>query len=245
MRPYIIANWKMNGMMDSLEEAWGIDAAAAAHPLVDVAICPPATLIAPMADMLDSASAGAQDCHYNASGAHTGCLSAAMLVESGATLTIIGHSERRQDQGETSDMVAQKIIAAQRAGLEAIVCVGEPLHVRDAGEAEDHVGQQLSESLLGDINPAALVIAYEPIWAIGTGRVASESDIAAMHAACRKQLIDRFGGAGALVRLLYGGSVKADNAAQILAIDDVNGALVGGASLKAETFVPIITAAAQ
>ncbi|MEO1044950.1 MAG: triose-phosphate isomerase [Pseudomonadota bacterium] len=245
VRPYIIANWKMNGLMDALEEAWGIDGAAAQHDGVDVAICPPATLIAPLADMLDHANAGAQDCHHNDSGAHTGCLSAPMLCEAGARLVIVGHSERRQDQGETSTIIAAKARAAQKAGMEAILCVGEPLEVREAGEAEDYVCHQLAESLAGDIDPQQLTIAYEPIWAIGTGRVAGEPEIAAMHAACRKQLVARFGDAGAAVRLLYGGSVKGENASQILAIDNVNGALVGGASLKAESFAPIIAAAAQ
>ncbi|WOE73950.1 triose-phosphate isomerase [Alterisphingorhabdus coralli] len=245
MRPYIIANWKMNGSFDALDEAWGIDEAAGEYRDVDVAICPPATLIAPMADELSYAKAGAQDCHQAESGAHTGCLSANMIGEVGGTLAIVGHSERRQDQAETSAIVAEKLIAAQKTGLEAILCIGEPLDVRDAGEAESYVCQQLAESLVGDIDPAMLTVAYEPIWAIGTGRVAGESDIAAMHAACRAQLVERFGDVGAGVRLLYGGSVKGENAPQILAIDDVNGALVGGASLKAETFAPIIAAAAQ
>lgn len=244
MRPYIIANWKMNGLMDALGEGWAIDDAAAANANVDVAICPPATLIAAMADILSTAKAGAQDCHHAASGAHTGCLAADMLAEADAQLVIVGHSERRQDQHESSALVAQKAIAAQNAAMEAILCIGEPLEIRDAGQAEEYVTAQLGDSLVGNIDPAKLTIAYEPIWAIGTGRVASESDIAAMHSACRKKLFERFGDAGASVRLLYGGSVKGENAGNILGINDVNGALVGGASLKAQTFIPIITAAA-
>lgn len=229
-RKLIAGNWKMHGSRAALAE---IDQIAAARPEgVDVAICPPFTLIRESAGR--GVAIGGQDCHAAARGAHTGCISAAMLVEAGARLCIVGHSERRADQGETDAQVRAKAEAAMAAGLTAIVCVGETLAQRDAGEAEAVVRAQLAGSLPDGRD--GLVVAYEPVWAIGTGRVASTGDIAAMHGAIRSVV-------GDTVRILYGGSVKPDNAAAILRTPDVDGALVGGASLTATDFVPILAAA--
>jgi triosephosphate isomerase (TIM) len=229
-RKLIAGNWKMHGSIAALAE---FDAIAAEAPDgVDVAICPPFTLIERACGR--GVAIGAQDCHGETHGAHTGCVSAAMLAEAGATYCIVGHSERRADQGETDVMVRAKAEAALAAGLMPIVCVGETLAERDAGDAEAVVRTQLAGSL-----PAArdgLVVAYEPVWAIGTGRVPLRGDIAAMHAAIRDM-------AGDGVRILYGGSVKASNATEILHTANVDGALVGGASLTAADFVPIILAA--
>ncbi len=230
-RKLIAGNWKMNGSVATLAE---IDAiAAAAMPLaVDVLICPPFTLIAGACGR--GVFIGAQDCHGKPSGAHTGCVSAAMLVEAGATYCIVGHSERRTDNGETDADVRVKAEAAIAGGMIAIVCVGETLSERDAGAAVAVVTRQLAGSLPGMLDKT--VIAYEPVWAIGTGRTPSVDDVAEMHAAIR-------GVVGDGVRILYGGSVKGANAAELLHIDDVDGALVGGASLTAADFVPIIEAA--
>lgn len=201
---------------------------------VDVAICPPFTLIAAAAKRAGPVSIGAQDCHAVASGAHTGCISASMLTEAGATLCIVGHSERRTDNGETDSDVRAKAEAVIAAGMTAIVCVGETLQQRDDGEAIAVVRGQLAGSL-----PAILdktVVAYEPVWAIGTGRTPSVDDVAEMHLAIREIV-------GPDVRILYGGSVKPSNAAELLVVDNVDGALVGGASLTAADFIPIIVAA--
>ncbi len=243
-RLLIAGNWKMNGSLAALAEAEAIDQAAARHAGVDVALAPPAVLIAAMAARVAHLAVGAQDCHAAAKGAHTGNHSAAMLSEAGAHFAIIGHSERRADQGETSADVAAKAAALSTAGMQAILCVGEPLEVRDAGGALEWVTAQLEASLAAVIDPQLLTIAYEPIWAIGTGRVAELADISAMHDALAEALVIRFGDLGQDVRVLYGGSVNPGNAADILALDAVGGALVGGASLTAAQFVPIIEAAA-
>lgn len=243
MRKYIVGNWKMNGLAASLHEISAIATAAAAHTKVDVGICPPATLIQAAQDVCGPVKIGAQDCHAVASGAHTGNLSAAMLKEAGASYAIVGHSERRADQGETNEGVAAKAAALNAAGMGAILCVGESLDVRDSGAALETVAQQLKESLASVLDPMLLTIAYEPIWAIGTGRIPELDDIAAMHDALSDTLHARFGDAASDVGILYGGSVNPGNAEAILALSRVDGALVGGASLKAESFVPIIVAA--
>ncbi|WP_157217180.1 triose-phosphate isomerase [Flavisphingomonas formosensis] len=245
LRKLVAGNWKMNGDRAALAELDAIAAAAVDHGGVDVAVCPPFTLIAPAADRAPGLPIGAQDCHQNAKGAHTGCISAAMLKEAGARLTIVGHSERRADQHETDAEVRAKAEAAIGAGLTAIVCVGETEAQRDAGQALAIVEGQLD----GSVPPAGtgdtLVIAYEPVWAIGTGRTPSVADVAEMHAAIRAKLAALLGEEGAKVRILYGGSVKPDNAVELLGVADVDGALVGGASLTAAQFVPIIAAAAS
>jgi len=243
-RRLIAGNWKMNGSREALAELDGIAAAAGAAPDVDVAICPPFTLIERAAARVPSLPIGAQDCHAAPNGAHTGCVSAGMLVEAGEKLVIVGHSERRADQGETDAQVKAKAEAAIAAGLIAIVCVGETEAQRDAGEAETVVCTQLRGSVPvagGDV----LVVAYEPVWAIGTGRIPSMTDVSAMHAAIRADLVDMLGAERAeTVRILYGGSMNAGNAADLLAVPNVDGGLVGGASLTAAAFVPIIEAAA-
>lgn len=240
---YIVGNWKMNGSAADVVVLQAIADAAAAHPDVEIGICPPATLIGSFAAAAGAVRIGAQDCHARASGAHTGNLSAAMIREAGATYSIIGHSERRADQGETDADVAAKAEALHAAGMGAILCVGETLDERDSGNAIAIVTAQLSASLPASASGDWLSVAYEPVWAIGTGRVPVSEDIAAMHAALRATLVEKLGKAGKGVRILYGGSVNPGNAAEILRIADVGGALVGGASLKAETFLPIIEAA--
>ena len=244
-RKLVVGNWKMNGSVAQLDELIAIAAAAARASDVDVAICPPFTLIAPARARAGNVPIGAQDCHGQDSGAHTGSVSAAMLAEAGARLVIVGHSERRAEQGETSDTVRAKAEAALRQGLQAIVCVGESDAERQAGRAVAIVSEQLGRSLpQGGSGAGELVVAYEPIWAIGTGKTATPGDVAEMHAAIRAELRQVVGVRGADVRILYGGSVKADNAAELFAVPDVDGALVGGASLTAKDFVPIIHAAA-
>lgn len=243
LRKLIAGNWKMNGNSAALVELDEIAAAAAARPDVDVAICPPATLIAASVARQPGLAIGGQDCHWNASGAHTGCLSAAMLKEAGATLVIVGHSERRTDNHETSGEVRRKAEAAIAAGLIAIVCVGETEAERDAGNAVAVVTGQVAGSVPVGANGETLVIAYEPVWAIGTGRTPSVTDVAEMHVAIRTQLVEQLGAEGQSVRILYGGSVKPSNAAELLSVPDVDGALVGGASLKAADFGAIIAAA--
>jgi triosephosphate isomerase len=210
----------------------------------DVALCLPATLIERAARRHPDFAIGGQDVHQADKGAHTGCISAAMLLDAGATLTIVGHSERRQAQGESDADVRGKAEAALAAGLGAILCVGESDAVREAGQAVSTVSAQLDASIPGSIgDPTGFSIAYEPIWAIGTGKIPSIDDIHEMHAALRGRLIAAYGEAGGAVRILYGGSVKASNAAEIFGVDDVDGALVGGASLKAADFLPIVEAA--
>jgi len=240
-RSYVVGNWKMNGDGSSLSEARSIAEAVSRNPEVDVAICPPFTLIERMARELPTLAVGGQDCHPAPSGAHTGSVAAAMLAEAGAKLVILGHSERREGFGESDELVRRKVEAALAANLGVILCVGEPLSVREEGRAEAYVLAQLAGSLPYALlaEPSRVAIAYEPIWAIGTGLTPSLEDIAAMHAAIRGAL----GDAGEEMAILYGGSVNAENAAQILSLDDVDGALVGGASLKAASFAAIIAAA--
>lgn len=243
LRKLVAGNWKMNGSLAALAELDAIAAAATAHSSVDVAICPPATLIAAAVARQPNLAIGAQDCHWNASGAHTGCLSVAMLAEACAQYVIVGHSERRSDNFESDANVKAKAEAVIAGGLVAIVCVGESEAQRDAGQAVAVVDAQLAGSV-PEGTGKTLVIAYEPVWAIGTGRTPSVADVAEMHAAIRAKLVTILGGEGRNVRILYGGSVKASNAAELLSVPDVDGALVGGASLKADDFVPIIVAGA-
>ena len=242
-RKLIAGNWKMNGSIAALAEIAPIAAAARAAAGVDVAICPPFTLIAPAVARAGGVPIGAQDCHQADSGAHTGNVSAAMLKEAGARLVIVGHSERRADQAETDAIVRAKAEAALRHNLQTILCIGESDAVRRAGRAVEIVTAQLEASLPDLPSDVELVLAYEPIWAIGTGNVATPADVAEMHAAIRGFLVDRYGDSGGRVRILYGGSVKGDNAAELFGVPDVDGALVGGASLTAAQFVPIIEAA--
>lgn len=243
-RKLVVGNWKMNGLRAQLGEVEAIGAAAAAHPSVEVGLCLPATLIASAQAVSGAAFVGAQDCHMKDSGAHTGCLSAAMLAEAGASWTIVGHSERRQDQGESDADVAAKALAAKAAGLKVILCVGESLDVRDAGDAEAVVSAQLLASLPEGAAADWLAIAYEPIWAIGTGRIPTMEAVEAMHRALRTALGERIGaGEAGGMRILYGGSMNGDNAAELMAIEDVDGGLVGGASLTAAKFAPVIAAA--
>jgi len=243
-RKLVAGNWKMNGVAADLAEVAAIADAARANAAVDVALCLPATLIARAACAVPGFAIGGQDAHEAPLGAHTGCVSAAMLLDAGASLTIVGHSERREAQGESDSTVRAKAETALAAGLAVILCVGESDAVRDSGKAVATVATQLDASL-PSANHRRLAIAYEPIWAIGTGKVPSTADIAEMHAALRERLVAAYGEAGQAVRILYGGSVKASNAAEIFAIDDVDGALVGGASLKATDFIPIVEAGAR
>ena len=245
-RKLIAGNWKMNGLKGQLPEVSAIDALAAGRSDIDVALFVPATLIAAAAGQAKSTLIGAQDCHQAESGAYTGNLSAAMLVEAGAGGTLVGHSERRSYQGETSADVAAKAAQAFKHGLQVVLCVGETLETREQGDDVAHgfVSDQLVESLPEGANPAWLTIAYEPVWAIGTGKVATPPQVAAMHAALRETLVKALGAeAGNAMRILYGGSVSGDNAADLLHTPNVDGALVGGASLSAAKFEPIISAA--
>ena len=243
-RKLVAGNWKMHGSLKQLAELDAIARAARGNGAVDVAICPPFTLIAAAAARGDL-TIGAQDCHPNEKGAHTGCVAAAMLKEAGATLIIVGHSERRTDQRETDAEVRAKAEAAIAAGLTAIVCVGETEAERDAGRAVSVVETQLDGSIPAGATAAQLVVAYEPVWAIGTGRTPTTEDVADMHGAIRIKLKALLGAEADAVRILYGGSVKPSNAAELMAVDNVDGALVGGASLTAADFVPIIEAAAR
>jgi len=243
-RKYVVGNWKMNGLTAALGEAQAIFDAAKAHPAVDVALCPPFTLIGPMLAAAPGAGFGGQDCHSAASGAYTGSVAAGMLADIGAALVIVGHSERREGFAESDADVKAKAEAALAAGLSVILCVGEPREVRESDGAIDYVLAQVAGSLPADFDASRLAIAYEPIWAIGTGLVPTVDDVAAMHGAIRAKLGDLAGGdAAGTMRLLYGGSVNAENAAGLLGAGDVDGALVGGASLTAGKFVPIIVAA--
>jgi triosephosphate isomerase len=243
IRPLIAGNWKMNGLKASLGEFEAMLAGSAAvSAKADLLVCPPATLISTLAGQakgVPALSVGAQDCHPKASGAHTGDVSAEMLADAGARAVIVGHSERRTDHGETDLMVRQKAEAAWRAGLVAIVCIGETQHQRDAGQTLEICRSQLDLSLPERATADNLVVAYEPVWAIGTGRTPTTGDVAEVHAAIREVLVTRFGGEGAKMRILYGGSVKPSNANELMAVANVNGALVGGASLKAADFLAI------
>jgi len=245
IRPLIAGNWKMNGAAAALQEAQVLAQALEEAPIkADIALCPPATLIAQMAWALRGSdiAVGGQDCHPDPSGPHTGDIAAEMLADAGASLVILGHSERRADHGETDADVAAKVLAAMRAGLKPIICLGETLAQREGGDTLDIVNSQLAGSLPDALAGAEFAIAYEPVWAIGTGLTASLAQIEQVHRAIRAGLISRFGEAGAGAAILYGGSVKPDNAGEILAVPEVGGALVGGASLKAADFLAIIRA---
>ncbi len=245
IRPLVAGNWKMNGLRASLGELRVVASAMSAKTGVacDVAICPPFTLLSAAAEIVAGSpvALGGQECHAAASGAHTGDIAPEMLADAGCSLVILGHSERRAGHGETDAIVRAKVEGAWRADLTAIVCVGETELQRDKGEALSVVLGQIDGSLPAAATARNTVIAYEPVWAIGTGRVAGDGDIHRMHGAIRRHLSERFNG-GADIRILYGGSVKPDNATGIAAIADVDGALVGGASLKAEDFNAIIAA---
>ncbi len=246
LRPLIAGNWKMNGLEAALDEARAVAAAVDAHPpAARVALCPPATLVHRMAEALGGTgvAVGGQDCRAETAGAFTGDISAEMLADAGATMVILGHSERRAGYGETDALVAAKTLAALRAGLEPIVCVGETLAEREAGRTLEIVCGQVAGSLPTELAGKAFAVAYEPVWAIGTGLTPSLEQIEEVHVAVRAVLVERFGGEGAGVPILYGGSVKPSNAAEILAVKDVGGALVGGASLKAADFLGIIAGA--
>jgi triosephosphate isomerase len=244
-RPLVAGNWKMNGLSASLGELQKIMAGADNLTAVDLMICPPATLIAAFAKAASTApnaagsrvAIGGQDCHALAAGAHTGDISAEMLRDAGAQAVIVGHSERRRDHCETDATVRAKAAAAHRAGLTAIICIGEERGDRDAGQTRHVVGRQLDGSLPD--NAAKSIVAYEPIWAIGSGQTPTPADIGEIHDFIRTRLCLRYGEAGHAVRILYGGSVKPTNARELLEVDNVDGALVGGASLNADEFLGI------
>ena len=242
LRPLVAGNWKMNGLAASEAELGGIIAGSAALAgKADLLVCPPATLIAQFAAAARGSlvTIGGQDCHAQATGAHTGDISAEMLADAGARAVIVGHSERRTDHHETDAQVRAKALAARRAGLLAILCVGEQRAEREAGNALDVVGRQLDGSLPDSAGGDNLVIAYEPVWAIGSGLTPTAADVVAMHGFIRKRLAARFAAEGGGIRILYGGSVKPANAKELLTAANVNGALVGGASLKASEFLAI------
>lgn len=243
---FVAGNWKMNGGADALAQIAPLLAGVAAiADTPGVAICPPATLIAQIATQVQGKiHIGGQDCHANPKGAHTGDIAADMLVHAGASHVILGHSERRTDHAETDLAIGAKVTAAQKAGLVAILCIGETLAQREAGETLAVVRDQLVGSTPVGTAPAALIVAYEPVWAIGTGLTPTNEQIAEVHASIRATLGAMFGADGAGISILYGGSVKASNATDIFAIADVDGALVGGASLKADDFLPIVAALA-
>jgi triosephosphate isomerase len=247
-RKLVAGNWKMHGLEADLGEVAAI-AAAAKSAECDVALCLPATLIDRATRAVKGFAIGAQDVHQADKGAHTGCISVDMLFDAGASLTIVGHSERREAQGESDSDVKAKADAAIAKGLDVILCVGESWEVREGGQAIPTVKTQLAASLPNEVSfpgfiSEELSVAYEPIWAIGTGKVPSIQDIEEMHAALRTVLVETYGAEeGDEVRILYGGSVKASNAAEIFAVPDVDGALVGGASLKSADFLPIVAAA--
>jgi len=245
-RPYIVGNWKMHGTRAMLSEARAIDRAAERLLKAEVALAPPFTLIHATRKEAGLIGVGAQDCHAAEGGAHTGDISAAMIKDAGAGFVIVGHSERRADHGESDADVRAKAEAVLAVGLGVIVCVGETEAQRDAGNAETIVSAQLEGSLpRGESAAEKVSVAYEPVWAIGTGRTPTVDDVGAMHRSIRARLAAIYGDGGAQVRILYGGSVKPDNAAELLGADEVGGALVGGASLTAESFLGIIVAAAE
>ncbi len=246
MRQLIAGNWKMNGTRESLRELADLRAALAAKPpRADVLVCPPATLLSrALASVAHEFELGGQDCHAQVSGAFTGDISAEMLKDAGATAVIVGHSERRQYYGETNAQVAAKAKAAWRAGLLAIICIGETEEQRDAGKTHEVCAGQAAASVPDGAMASNTAIAYEPVWAIGTGRTPTTSEIADVHRHIRQCLAARFGTEGEAIRILYGGSMKPSNAAEILALENVGGGLVGGASLKASDFLAIIACAA-
>ncbi|MEP2736344.1 MAG: triose-phosphate isomerase [Erythrobacter sp.] len=246
-RPFIVGNWKMNGTRAMLSEARAIDRAAQRVMKAEIAIAPPATLIHAVHKEAEQIGVGAQDCHQEEVGAHTGDLAASMVADAGAKFVILGHSERRGDHGETNECVHNKADAALEAGLRIIMCCGESDEVRASGKALDFVTTQLKASLL-PLGDAAekLTVAYEPIWAIGTGKTAAPADVTEMHSAIRALLIELYGEEqGADIRIIYGGSVKPENAHELMSAPEVGGALVGGASLTADSFMGIAVAAAD
>ncbi len=238
-RPLVAGNWKMNGLEASAGELKAIIAGARGLPNADFVICPPATLVARFAALARGSrvAIGGQDCHAEPAGAYTGDIAAEMLKDAGAVAVIVGHSERRRYHGETDAMVRAKALAARRASLIAIICVGETRAERNAGKTHTIVGAQLDGSLPDGL--ADFVVAYEPVWAIGTGVTPTKDDVADVHRFIRERLCARYGDAGQGVRILYGGSVKPANAKALLDIDNVDGALIGGASLKADEFLAI------
>jgi triosephosphate isomerase len=241
-RPLVVGNWKMNGLRKSSSELLRILQDSVRLPRhLDVVVCPPATLIANFAGLARGSRVriGAQDCHPEPAGAYTGDVSAEMLADAGATMVILGHSERRSYHKETDAQVRVKTLAAWRAGLTAIVCVGETRAERESRQTLDVVARQLSASLPEGARGESLVIAYEPVWAIGTGLTPTTNDVAEVHNLIRRKLIERYRGAGEGMRLLYGGSVKPSNAEELMRVENVDGALVGGASLKADEFIGI------
>jgi triosephosphate isomerase len=245
-RHLIAGNWKMNGLSEALAEAKSLaEMMKDTPPNPRVALCPPHTLVAQMSEALKGSlvEVGGQDCHVQVKGAFTGDVSAEMLADAGATLVIIAHSERRATYGETDEMAAAKVRAALRAGLEPIVCVGETLEEREGGRTLDVVGRQVSGSLPEQLAGQAFAVAYEPVWAIGTGLTPTLEQIEEVHRAIRKVLVAKFGHGGAAAPILYGGSVNPKNATEILAVPEVGGALVGGASLKCSDFSAIVRAA--
>jgi triosephosphate isomerase (TIM) len=243
-RSLLAGNWKMNGLTGSIDELDRLMKGLDPDCGVDVMICPPATLLAAFAKTAagTGVSIGAQDCHPQPAGPYTGDISAEMLRDAGAVAVIVGHSERRIHHGEQNADVRAKALAAQRAALAAIVCVGETQEQRDRGQTGDVIAAQLAGSLPDEASGSSLVVAYEPVWAIGSGVTPRPSDVAEVHRAIRTHLTERFGPQGEKIRILYGGSVKPDNAGELLAVANVDGALVGGASLKAEEFLAIIVA---
>lgn len=244
-RKLAAGNWKMNGLWANLTEVAAL-AEACPDPACDVLICPPATLLSAMAEACEGTaiSVGGQDCHAADGGAHTGDISAQMLADAGASAVVLGHSERRADHGETDALVNSKSTTAWSAGLMAIICIGETLDDREADKTLDVVGTQLAGSTPDGASAANAVIAYEPVWAIGTGKTANTTQIAEVHDFIRAALVSRFGSeTGNAIRILYGGSVNPGNAAEIFATSNVDGGLVGGASLKATDFSQIINAA--
>lgn len=248
IKPLIAGNWKMNGRSADLPTLKTIASGADAFKdAIDAAICVPATLCERAAKTASTTSLqiGAQDCHAADSGAHTGDIAALMVADCGASVAIVGHSERRADHGETDIVVMKKAMAATKAGLTAIVCVGETRDEREAGQATDVVKKQLAGSLYEDISADNIVVAYEPVWAIGTGLVPSEQDIETMHAFIRDELEARYSAQGSRIRILYGGSLKPSNAQAILAVRNVDGGLIGGASLKSEDFLAICKIASE
>jgi triosephosphate isomerase (TIM) len=244
MRQLIAGNWKMNGLRaEAITLAQGIRAGAQGMAS-ELLVCPPFTVIEAVAKVLEGSAVavGGQDCHAAQQGAHTGEVSAAMLRDAGATSVILGHSERRQDHSETDELVREKVLAAVEAGLIPIVCVGETEKQRASGQETEVVGWQLAGSLP---KPFTGVVAYEPVWAIGTGKTATDRDVATMHAFVREELLRQFGEAGHGIRILYGGSMRPANAAALLAVPHVGGGLIGGASLKADDFLAIARAARE
>jgi triosephosphate isomerase (TIM) len=244
MRQLIAGNWKMHMLRAPAAELAAAVRDGAQGLACDLLVCPPATAIEVVAGALEGSdvAVGGQDCHAKGQGPHTGDVSAAMLCDAGATWVILGHSERRQNHGETDELVREKVLAAVDAGLTPIVCVGETDEQRTSGQETEVVGWQLAGSLP---KPFSGVVAYEPVWAIGTGRTATEQDVATMHAFIREELVRQFGAAGQGIRILYGGSMRPANAGSLLAVPHVGGGLIGGASLKADDFLAIARAARQ